>query len=261
MSVYEICFILEFRPSGNGSLPNHQLYHMWNSSNLRQQSPSNAVVWQKTPSFANGACAPCLPQMPSFPRSPAHVLRASHIDHHVGSAPVVTGSLWERQHSYLGESPDASGFRLGSLGNAGFHGSWQLHPPDLSCNMFSHVGGNGNELTSSVGQGSPKQLSHVFPGRLPMTSMSKFDSTNERMRNLYHRRSEANINSADKKQYELDLGRILRGDDSRTTLMIKNIPNKYFSLTCTFFLLALLSFSSSFYKIAYLALALFILMH
>ena len=217
----------EFNPGGNGSLPHHQLYHMWNSSSLRQQSPSNALVWQKTPSFVNGA--PGLPQMPNFPGSPAHVLRASHMDHHIGSAPVVTGSPWERQHSYLGESPDASGFRLGSLGNAGFHGSWQLRPPDLSCNMFSHIGGNGNDLTSSVGQGSPKQLSHVFPGRLPMTSMSKFDSSNERMRNFYHRRGEANNNSADKKQYELDLGRILRGEDNRTTLMIKNIPNKYTS--------------------------------
>ncbi|WOL20489.1 amino-acid permease BAT1-like protein [Canna indica] len=31
----------------------------------------------------------------------------------------------------------------------------------------------------------------------------------------------------DKKQHELDIGRILHGEDSRTTLMIKNIPNKY----------------------------------
>lgn len=198
---------------------------MWNGSNLHQQSPSNALLWQKTPSF--GAGSPCLPQMPSFPRTPPHVMRAPHVDHHVGSAPVIAGSPWERQHSYLGESPDASGLRMGSLGSAGFHGSWQLHPPDFSGNVFSHVGGNGNELTSNVGQGSPKQLSHVFPGRLPMTSMSKFDSTNERMRNLYHRRSETNNNNADKKQYELDLGRILRGEDTRTTLMIKNIPNKY----------------------------------
>lgn len=29
-----------------------------------------------------------------------------------------------------------------------------------------------------------------------------------------------------KKQYELDIDRVFRGDDSRTTLMIKNIPNK-----------------------------------
>ncbi|KAK7316863.1 hypothetical protein RJT34_00626 [Clitoria ternatea] len=222
--------LAEFNAGGNGNRPHHGLYHMWNGSNLHQQSPSNAVLWQKTPSFINGACAPCLPQIPSFPRTPPHVLRASHLDHQVGSAPVVTASPWERKHSYLGESPDASGFRLGSVGSTGFPGSWQLHPPDFSShNIFSHVGGNGTELTSNAGQGSPKQLSHVFPGRLPMTSMSKFDSTNERMRNLYPRRSEANTNNADKKQYELDLGRILRGEDNRTTLMIKNIPNKYTS--------------------------------
>ncbi|TKY73713.1 MEI2 4 [Spatholobus suberectus] len=219
--------LAEFNAGGNGNNPHHGLYHMWNGSSLHQQPPSNAMLWQKTPSFVNGS--PCLPQIPSFPRTPPHVLRASHIDHQVGSAPVVTASPWERQHSYLGESPDTSGFRLGSVGSPGFHGGWQLHPP-ASHNIFSHVGGNGPDMTSNTGQGSPKQLSHVFPGRLPMTLVSKFDSTNERMRNLYPRRSEPNTNNnTDKKQYELDLGRILRGDDNRTTLMIKNIPNKYTS--------------------------------
>ncbi|XP_061372306.1 protein MEI2-like 4 isoform X2 [Gastrolobium bilobum] len=222
--------LAEFNVGGNEIRPHHGLYHMWNSSNLHQQRSSSTMIWQKAPSFVNGACAPCLPQMPSFARTPPQMLRTPHMDHHVGSAPVVTASPWERQHSYLGESPEASGFRLGSLGSGGFHGSWQLHPLDFSShNIFSHVGGNGTELTSNAGQSSPKQLSHVFPGRHPMTSMSKFDSTNERMRNLYHRRSEANTNNVDKKQYELDLGRILRGEDSRTTLMIKNIPNKYTS--------------------------------
>ncbi|CAI9280654.1 unnamed protein product [Lactuca saligna] len=33
----------------------------------------------------------------------------------------------------------------------------------------------------------------------------------------------------DDKKYELDIQRVLRGEDSRTTLMIKNIPNKYSS--------------------------------
>ena len=199
---------------------------MWNGSNLHQQPPSNSMLWQKIPSFVNGACSPGLPQIPSFPRTPPHVLRASHIDHQVGSAPVVTASPWDRQHSFLGESPDASGFRLGSVGSPGFNGSWQLHPP-ASHNMFPHVGGNGTELTSNGGQGSPKQLSHVLPGRLPMTLVSK---------NLYSRRSEPNTNNnADKKQYELDLGRILRGDDNRTTLMIKNIPNKYANYLHIFF--------------------------
>ncbi|KAI4336395.1 hypothetical protein L6164_014928 [Bauhinia variegata] len=221
--------LMEFNGGGNGSHPRPGLYHMWNS-NLHQQSPSSPMLWQKAPSFANGACAPSLPRMPNFPRTPPHMLRASHIEHHVGSAPVVTASPWDRKYSYLGESTEASGFHLGSLGSTGFPRSWQLHPPDFaSQNMLSHVGGNGTEFMPNAGQSSPNQLSHFFPGRHPMASMSKFDSTNERMRNLYHRRSEANSNGSDKKQYELDLGRILRGEDNRTTLMIKNIPNKYTS--------------------------------
>ncbi|KAL1184122.1 hypothetical protein V6Z11_A01G023200 [Gossypium hirsutum] len=43
------------------------------------------------------------------------------------------------------------------------------------------------------------------------------------------RRNEGSINGADKKQYELDIERIIRGEDKRTTLMLKNIPNKYTS--------------------------------
>lgn len=61
-----------------------------------------------------------------------------------------------------------------------------------------------------------------------MISMpASFDSASDRVRNLSHRRNDVNSNLADKKQYELDTDRILRGEDVRTTLMIKNIPNKY----------------------------------
>lgn len=35
-----------------------------------------------------------------------------------------------------------------------------------------------------------------------------------------------------KKQFQLDLDKITNGEDSRTTLMIKNIPNKYELLLC-----------------------------
>ncbi|KAF1867576.1 hypothetical protein Lal_00050005 [Lupinus albus] len=220
--------VAEFNAGGNGIHPHNGLYRMWNNSSLHQQPSPDAVLWQKTPSLVNGACAPGLQQMPSFARTRPQMLRKPHMDH-VGSAPVVIASPWEMQHSILGESPEASGFLLGSLGSGGFHGSWQMHSPDLSSHMFSHVGGNSTELTPNAVQSSSKQLSHVSSGRQP-TSLPKFDSTNERMKNLHHRsRSEANTKNADKKQFELDLGSILRGEDSRTTLMIKNIPNKYTS--------------------------------
>lgn len=53
--------------------------------------------------------------------------------------------------------------------------------------------------------------------------MNSIDSPRERARS---RRNEGSINQAEKKQYELDIDRIIRGEDKRTTLMLKNIPNK-----------------------------------
>jgi hypothetical protein len=43
-----------------------------------------------------------------------------------------------------------------------------------------------------------------------------------------NRRIESPSQVESRKQYQLDLEKIISGDDSRTTLMIKNIPNKYF---------------------------------
>ncbi len=78
---------------------------------------------------------------------------------------------------------------------------------------------------AQIGGPSPQQRGSMFHGRNPMVPLPSFDSPGERMRS---RRNDSNGNQSDnKKQYELDVDRIVRGDDSRTTLMIKNIPNKY----------------------------------
>ena len=78
---------------------------------------------------------------------------------------------------------------------------------------------------------SPQQTCHLSHARNPMISMpASLDSSNECVRNFSQRRNELNSSNADKKQYELDIDRIIRGDDSRTTLMIKNIPSKYTSM-------------------------------
>jgi len=45
----------------------------------------------------------------------------------------------------------------------------------------------------------------------------------------HSRRIESPRQVESRKQYQSDLEMIISGDDSRTTLMIKNIPNKYFS--------------------------------
>ena len=80
---------------------------------------------------------------------------------------------------------------------------------------------------AQIGGPSPQQRGSMFHGRNPMVPFPSFDSPGERMRS---RRNDSNGNQSDnKKQYKLDVDRIVRGDDSRTTLMIKNIPNKYTS--------------------------------
>lgn len=215
-----------FASSGNGSRGHH---YVLNNSNSYQQHPSSPMMWQNSPSFINGPHAHRFPQMPGFPRTPPHMLNGtSPVVHHVGSAPAVNPSLWER-HAYSGQSPETSSLHLGSPSFACFPSSPQLHPMEVSSrNIYSLVGGNCSDMNASTRQRSSQEICHIFPGRNPMMSMpASFGSPNERVRNLSHRRSEANSHNSDRKQYELDIERILRGDDNRTTLMIKNIPNKY----------------------------------
>ncbi|KAI3727106.1 hypothetical protein L1987_66915 [Smallanthus sonchifolius] len=58
---------------------------------------------------------------------------------------------------------------------------------------------------------------------------SSFSRPKGRARRTSHGRHETVSCQTDEKQFELDIERVLRGEDSRTTLMIKNIPNKYSS--------------------------------
>ncbi|KAL8230465.1 hypothetical protein R6Q57_000243 [Mikania cordata] len=56
-----------------------------------------------------------------------------------------------------------------------------------------------------------------------------FSRPNGRVRRTSHGRHETVSCHTDEKKFELDIERVLHGEDSRTTLMIKNIPNKYTS--------------------------------
>lgn len=188
------------------------------------------MIWPNSQSFGDGVHAQRPTQIPGFPRPTPHMLNIVPPVHHllVGSAPAVNPSLWDTRQAYYGKSPETSGFHLGSLGSAGFPGSSPLHPLEMASHIFPCVSGNCIDISANVGLHSPQQICNVFPGRNPMLSIpSSFDLPMERVRNLSHHRTEANSSHTDKKQYELDIDCILRGEDSRTTLMIKNIPNKY----------------------------------
>ncbi|XP_062223230.1 protein MEI2-like 4 isoform X2 [Phragmites australis] len=220
---------LGFSRSGSGPLRGHQL--MWNNSNNFHHPPNSPVLWHSPGSYVNNVPSRPPAQMHGVPRAPSHmpenILSMHH--HHVGSAPAINPSLWDRRHGYAGEFTEAPTFHPGSVGSMGFPGSPQLHAVELN-NIFSHTGGNRMDPTVSPGQigaPSPQQRGPMFHGRNPMVPLPSFDSAGERMRS---RRNDSSANQSDnKKQYELDIERIMRGDDSRTTLMIKNIPNKYTS--------------------------------
>lgn len=212
--------------AGNANCPLPGHHYSWSNS-YHPQPPG--MMWPNSPSFVNGVCTTPPQRLHGLPRAPS--LMPSTVlpinNHHVGSAPVVNPSLWDRRHAYAGESPDASGFHPGSLGSMRISNNSLQSMEFVSHNIFPHVGGNCMDLTKSVGLQSHHQRSTMLPGRGQIIHMmNSIDSPNERVRS---RRSEGSISQADKKQYELDIDRILRGDDNRTTLMIKNIPNKYTS--------------------------------
>ncbi|PON54798.1 Splicing factor-like protein [Parasponia andersonii] len=218
-----------FGSAGSGSsLPGHQF--TWSNNSYHPQP--RGMMWPNSPTFVNGICAAHPQQrVHGLPRAPSHMLNPGLplSNHPVGSAPVANPSLWDRRHSFAGESPEASGFHNGSLGSMRISNS----PHSLefvSHNIFPHVGGNCIDLPipSKSGLHSHHQRCMLFPGRGQMMPiMNSFDPPSERARS---RRNEGNANQLDnKKQYELDVDRIMRGEDNRTTLMIKNIPNKYTS--------------------------------
>ncbi|WCJ26727.1 Protein MEI2-like 4 [Euphorbia peplus] len=225
--------------NGSSSLSGH--HYGWGNSH-NQHSPG--VMWSNSPTFTNGiSLASPTERLHGSSGLPSPIFSSAVPvkNQHMGSAPSANGSLWERRRAYAGKSSDAAGFHSGSLGSlrvSDTTGSVELVSP----NMLPHVGGNYMELSvppKGAGfqphhQRSPMRSplrspmrSPIFPGRGQMSPVgNSFESPNERSRS---RRNEGSINPADKKQYELDLDRILQGEDKRTTLMIKNIPNKYTS--------------------------------
>lgn len=73
-------------------------------------------------------------------------------------------------------------------------------------------------------------VSHKSPKKDAGTgSPFSFSRSRGRVRRLSHGRHDIVSCHTDEKKYELDIERVLRGEDCRTTLMIKNIPNKYSS--------------------------------
>lgn len=220
-----------FGTSGNGSCSLHGHQYGWNNSNTYHHHSPSSMLWHNLPPFMSTQ----LPQqVHGLPRGLSHISNpVVPLPHnHVGSAPAVNPSLWDRRHTYAGDCMETSSRHQGSVGSVGFSGCSPLHTLEFaSHNIFPHVAGNGIDHSipsGHVGIPSPQQRGQIFRGRSSgNTTPTAYDGPSDRIRS---RRNDASISQGDnKKQYELDIDRIVRGEDSRTTLMIKNIPNKYTS--------------------------------
>ncbi|KAM3302073.1 protein MEI2-like 2 isoform X1 [Capsicum chacoense] len=151
--------------------------------------------------------------------------------HHVGSAP--TGIPLDRRLGFFSESPETSYMNqvayssISSSHNNGGHAMSIGHLGAM--NMGGSLARNFTEGGSSISRMMPlPRNGPIFFGNSSYggIGMANNEGMMERGRS---RRVESGNEIDNKKQYLLDLEKIRSGEDARTTLMIKNIPNKYTS--------------------------------
>ncbi|XP_010272651.1 PREDICTED: protein MEI2-like 2 [Nelumbo nucifera] len=201
---------------------------LWgNPSPYSEQTSSAAWPTQSMghPYTSNG-------QGQGYPYSSRHgsLLGSSHHHfHHVGSAP--SGAPFERHLGYFPESPDTSFMSPVSFGRMGLSRN-----EGYMMNVGAHAAMNtGAPISGNISEnGSPSFRAMSSPRLGPMFLGSGLypgpGGSIEGLAERGRRRVESNGNQLDsKKQYQLDLDKIISGEDIRTTLMIKNIPNKYTS--------------------------------
>uniref|UniRef100_A0A2C9U595 RRM domain-containing protein n=1 Tax=Manihot esculenta TaxID=3983 RepID=A0A2C9U595_MANES len=159
-------------------------------------------------------------------------LGSSQNHHHVGSAP--SGVPLERHLGFFPESPETSYMSPVAFGGMGLghnNGNFMMNmggraPMSAGVAIPRNISENGS---SSYRMMSSPRLNPVFLGNGPYPGLAAtvMEGFTERGRT---RRVENSGNQVDsKKQFQLDLDKIISGEDIRTTLMIKNIPNKYTS--------------------------------
>ncbi|KAK1321374.1 Protein MEI2-like 2 [Acorus calamus] len=193
---------------------------------------SHSSAWS-TPSMVHSFSSSGQGQGFPYPNRHGSFLVSSRQNHHhVGSAP--SGIPFERHFGFVPESPESSFMNPVSFGGMGFsrnEGSYMMNVgARAAMTSGMPISGNVSENGSpNFRMMSPQMLSPMFLGgnQYPGPGSSGIDVLIERGRS---RRVENNGNQIDsKQQYQLDLEKIVSGEDTRTTLMIKNIPNKYTS--------------------------------
>ncbi|XP_022750761.1 protein MEI2-like 2 [Durio zibethinus] len=212
------------RSSGVGTLTGPQF--LWGSPTPYSEHASSAWATSSVahPFSSSGQGIPYTNRHGSF--------LGSSNNHHVGSAP--SGVHIDRHFSYLPESPETSFMSPVSFAGMGLNRN--------NGSLLMNIGARG---TMGAGVGLPGNVTENGSPSFRMISMPRrgsiflgngscpgqgtvaYEGLTDRSRS---RRVENNGNQIDnKQQYQLDLEKIINGEDIRTTLMIKNIPNKYTS--------------------------------
>ena len=207
--------------SGVGTLTGPQF--LWGSPTPYSERASSAWPTSSVahPFSSSGQGFPYTSRHGSFLGSSNH--------HHVGSAP--SGVHLDRPFSYLPESPETSFMSPVSFAGVGLNRS--------NGSLLMNIGARG---TMGAGVGLPGNVTENGSPSFRMMSMPRHGPIflgngsypgqgtvgNEALADHSQSpRVENNGNQIDnKKQYQLDLDKITNGEDIRTTLMIKNIPNK-----------------------------------
>ncbi|XP_022849943.1 protein MEI2-like 5 isoform X2 [Olea europaea var. sylvestris] len=151
--------------------------------------------------------------------------------HHVGSAP--SGIQLESNFGFSTVSQESSQISRAAIGatnlgrNSGNHAMNMVAQGAL--NMGVAFTGNFSEGSSPSSRMMPmSRNSPMFFGTGSYGGMGA-TATDGLMDCYRNRRADSGSQMEDRRQYQLDLEKIINGEDNRTTLMIKNIPNKYTS--------------------------------
>ncbi|XP_074566589.1 protein MEI2-like 2 isoform X2 [Curcuma longa] len=148
--------------------------------------------------------------------------------HRVGSAPSV--APFERQYGYFSESPETSfigqfGFRKNLIKRNGGTSLMSMNPQaTMNQGIIS-----GSIPDPNVRMMPAQRFGPVVFGNAPFSGLNSIGIDGLVDRNRSRRADNQGSQADNKKLYQLDLEKIIKGEDTRTTIMIKNIPNKYTS--------------------------------
>ncbi|KAJ7532725.1 hypothetical protein O6H91_13G016700 [Diphasiastrum complanatum] len=155
---------------------------------------------------------------------------APHVQQIGSAATSGETSIVGHQNGFIGDSPGM--MPLPRSDSVGAVGMGRAHPTTIGGvtglinirHPYSSCGSFDQGSSPNFGVLSPQLRTRIPPF---VGAPGSLDGLNDRAR--LRRGDSFSAQVDNKKQFQLDLERILQGEDARTTLMIKNIPNKYTS--------------------------------